>query len=337
MKSGDHTNLVLAGDIGGTKINLGLFLHSNENLEIQVEKSYPSREYSSLEDVVHSFLSEHTAVISAACFGIAGPVKKGSTKATNLPWLVSERSLKECFGWNHVRLVNDLVATALSIKILEKSEIVELYSGNQDSEGTIGLVAPGTGLGIALLAFVEGKRFPLPSEGGHVDFSPKNLHEIELLKYMLRDMSHVSIERLASGPGISTIYEWLKSLRDHTEPKWLQERFDRNDSSAVISEAAINDKEPLCVETMDMFVSILGSVTGNLALTGMAMGGIYLAGGICPKILPKLREGGFINAFLAKGRFKEFMSGIPVRVIMNDKAALLGAACCASELLEHCG
>jgi glucokinase len=335
MKSSDHENLVLAGDIGGTKTNLGLFFHNKENLQIQVEKSYPSREYSSLEDVVHSFLNEHATDISAACFGIAGPVKKGSTKATNLPWLVTEVGLKERFGWKHVRLVNDLVATALSIKILEKSEIAELYSGNQDSEGTIGIVAPGTGLGMALLAHVDGKRLPLSSEGGHVDFGPKNLHEIELLKYLFKKMSHVSVERLASGPGISIIYEWLKGLRDYTEPIWLQQRFDHKDSSEVISEAAINDGEPLCVETMDMFVSIFGSVTGNLALTGMTTGGIYLAGGICPKILPKLREGGFINAFLSKGRFEEFMSGIPIRVITNDKAALLGAACCASDLLDH--
>jgi glucokinase len=211
---------------------------------------------------------------------------------------------------------------------------LDLNPGKPNPEGTIGLVAPGTGLGMGLFVFVKGKRYPLPSEGGHVDFAPKNAQETELLRHLLRHMAHVSVERLVSGPGLLTIYSWLKEYRGHAEPKWLQEMFKLKDASQVISEAALAEEEPLCVESLDMFVSVLGSVAGNLALTAMATGGIYLAGGICPKILPKLTEAGFMKAFTAKGRFDEFLSGIPVRVILNDKAALMGAACCASDLLE---
>lgn len=333
MKTIGREELVLAGDIGGTKTNLALFSPNKERPVLWVRESYSSREASSLEELVEVFLTQHPETVSLACFGIAGPVTKGSVKTTNLPWVISERTLKDRFTWKKVRLMNDLAATAMSIAALEQSEVFDLNPGKPDPEGAIGLVAPGTGLGMGLFVFVKGKRYPLPSEGGHVDFAPKDMLEIEMLKHLLGKMAHVSVERLVSGPGLFTIYSWLKEYRGHTEPKWLQEMFKLKDASQVISEAALSEKEPLCAESLGMFVSVLGSVAGNLALTGMTTGGIYLAGGICPKILPKLTEAGFMKAFTAKGRFEEFLSGIPVRVILNDKAALLGAACCASELL----
>jgi glucokinase len=333
MKTISSKEFVLAGDIGGTKTNLALFSPNKKRPVLWVRESYSSRDASSLEELVEVFLTQHPETVSSVCFGIAGPVTKGSVKTTNLPWVVSERKLRDRFTWKKVRLMNDLAATAVSIAALGQSEVFGLNPGKTDPEGTVGVVAPGTGLGIALLVFVKGQRYPLPSEGGHVDFAPKDAQEIELLRHLLGQRSHVSVERLVSGPGLLTIYSWLKEYRGHTEPKWLQEMFTLKDASQVISEAALAEKEPLCVESLDMFVSILGSVAGNLALTGMTTGGIYLAGGICPKILPKLTEAGFMKAFTAKGRFEEFLSGIPVRVILNDKAALLGAACCASELL----
>jgi len=329
----DKTKFVLAGDIGGTKTNLALFHPAQSKPIPLVMESYSSGESSSLEELIETFLAKHIANVVSACFGIAGPVSKGSVRTTNLPWFVSANNLKDRFGWTNVRLINDLAATASSITVLEKQELAELNPGKPDLDGPIGIVAPGTGLGMALLMFLNGKAYPLQSEGGHVDFAPRDEPEIALLRHLMT--SHVSVERLASGPGLFTIYSWLKKYRNHIEPVWIQKRFQIEDASKVISEAALVEKEPICVESLEMFVSILGAATGNLALTGMTTRGIYLAGGICPKIMLKLKEGSFMKAFTAKGRFEELLSSIPVNVILNDKAALLGAACCAMELLEN--
>lgn len=329
----DSTPFILAGDIGGTKTNLALFAPDLKRPVPRVIESYSSRDVSCLEEIIEVFLAKHRVTVLSACFGIAGPISKGSVKTTNLPWIVSAHDLRKRFNWDNVSLINDLAATAASIAVLHDTELFELNPGRPDIEGTVGVVAPGTGLGMALLAFVKGKRYPLQSEGGHVDFAPRNALEIAMLQDLLP--SHVSVERLASGPGLFTIYSWLKGYRNYEEPAWLRERFRLGeDASQVVSEAALVEKDPVCSESMDMFISILGSTAGNLALTGMTTGGMYLAGGICPKILPRLTQGGFMQAFTAKGRFEELLSGIPVRVILNDKAALLGAACCAMELLE---
>jgi glucokinase len=332
-----NEGLMLAGDIGGTKTNLGLFEPGSGRPLMRVVASYPSYSASSLEEIIGEFLTLHPARVSAACFGIAGPVIKGVVKTTNLSWIVSESGLRERFSWDNVKLVNDLAATARSIPALEHSEACDLNPGRPDPQGTVGVVAPGTGLGMALLFFVNGKPHPLASEGGHVEFAPRDLKEIELLKHLFSKMPHVSVERLVSGPGLFTIYSWLKEYHHHTEPKWLLELFSLRDPSQVISEVAIEEREPLCIESLDLFTTILGSTAGNLALTAMTTGGIYLAGGIVPKILSKLRAGGFMKAFRAKGRFEEFLSEVPVRVVLNDKAALLGAACCASDLLAAGG
>lgn len=333
MKLNQKEGLILAGDIGGTKTNLGLYGRGTGRPLMKFVASYPSHSASSLEEIVGEFLTRYPVRVSAACFGIAGPVINGVVKTTNLTWIVSEGGLRERFGWDNVKLVNDLAATARSIPALEQSEVCDLNPGRPDPQGTVGVVAPGTGLGMALLVFVNGRPHPLASEGGHVDFGPRDVKEIELLTHLLSRMPHVSVERLVSGPGLLNIYSWLKEYHHHTEPKWLLELFSLKDPSQVISEVAIEEKEPLCIESLDIFTTILGAIAGNLALTAMATGGIYLAGGIAPKILPKLLDGGFIKAFTAKGRFEEFLSEVPVRVVLNDKAALLGAACCASDLL----
>ena len=332
MKIDHDTHFVLAGDIGGTKTNLAIFISNKERPILSVVESYPSRNASSLEHIIEVFLSKHNVKVDSACFGIAGPVSNGCVKTTNLPWVVSAKKLKELFNWEKVHLINDLAATASSIPFLQDYELVELNHGRHDPTGVVGVVAPGTGLGMALLVSINGKGYPLQSEGGHVDFAPRNSIEIAMLQDLLT--SHVSVERLASGPGLLTIYSWLKKYHNHREPAWIQERFQAGDASKIISDAALVEKEPLCVESLDMFVSILGAATGNLALTGMTTGGVYLAGGICPKILPKLKEEVFMKAFVAKGRFMELLSGIPVKVVLNDKAALLGAAYCAMDIME---
>ncbi|MCX5873607.1 MAG: glucokinase, partial [Deltaproteobacteria bacterium] len=249
MKTIDHTQFVLAGDIGGTKTNLALFSPYKKRPVPRVIESYSSRDASSLEEIIEVFLTKHRVTVLSACFGIAGPISKGSVKTTNLPWIVSAHELRERFNWKNVSLINDLVATAASIAVLRDTELFELNRGTPDTEGTVGVVAPGTGLGMALLAFVNGTGCPLQSEGGHVDFAPRNVLEIAMLQDLLT--SHVSVERLASGPGLFTIYSWLKGYRNYEEPAWLRERFRLGeDASQVVSEAALVEKDPTCVESL---------------------------------------------------------------------------------------
>jgi len=320
---------VLAGDIGGTKTSLALFA-AGEGLPLAMEiESYPSRESANLEKIVKKFLANRDAFISSVCFGIAGPVVNGRCKTTNLPWEVSEARLKKTFGWERVRLVNDLAATAMSIPLLNRREFSILNRGRPQEGGNIALVAPGTGLGQGLVTFHRGKAIPLPSEGGHVDFAPNNELEVELWRYLQQRLGHVSVERIVSGPGLGNIYAWLRDSGRHPEPEWLKERLLQEDPAKVIAECGLGEKHPLCVEALRTFVSVLGAVTGNLALTGLATGGVYLGGGIPPKILPALKKGIFSKAFADKGRFRGLLEKIPVRVIMNEQAALLGAAECA--------
>ena len=320
---------VLAGDIGGTKTNLGLFFRGRTRPIPKVIETYSSRDAPHLEALIAEFIKNHKEPITSACFGIAGPVVNGRCKTTNLPWEVTESRIKRRFNWSHVRLLNDLTATAQAIPLLNSREFLSLNRARAQKGQNIVLVAPGTGLGVALLIWRNEKHIPIASEGGHSDFSPNNDLEVELWRYLRRHYGHVSVERVLSGPGLVNIYSWLKESGRFREPAWLARMIKEMDPPRAITKAALDDTHPMCVETLNMFISILGAVAGNLALTGMATAGVYLGGGIPPKILPKLREGAFMKAFSNKGRFKGFMNKIPVRVILNDKAALLGAADCA--------
>jgi len=329
MSTANKGAFILAGDIGGTKTNLGLFTTGKRRPVLKVLEAYPSPESPNLEDIIDRFLERHKVSISNACFGIAGPVKNGRCKTTNLPWDVSERKLKNRFGWDQVLLVNDLTASAYAIPILTKRELFPLNQAKTAGKGNLGLIAPGTGLGTALMIWKEGQYVPVPSEGGHADFAPKNEAEIDLWQYLHQRVGHVSMERVLSGPGLFIIYCWLKYTGQGAEPTWLTHKMNEGDPPKVISEAALVERQPLCVKALDLFVSILGTAAGNLALTGLTRGGIYLGGGIAPRILPKLREGPFLRAFVDKGRLSGLLSQIPVRVILNDRAALIGAAVCA--------
>jgi glucokinase len=333
MTVSDSGGLVLAGDVGGTKTNLGLFRIGRGRPRPVIAVSYADREASSLEDLIARFLAEHRAQVQAASFGIAGPVRRGLCRATNLPWLVSERGISERFGWPRVRLINDLTATAKALPVLRRAEFAVVNKGKPERGGIVGIVAPGTGLGMALAVSHGGTINAIPSEGGHVDFAPRTGLQIELLLDLLRTMSHVSVERLASGPGLVTIHGWLREYRGTPTPEWLTELMTSRDPAAAISSAALDGSDELCVEALDLFVSILGAAAGNLALMGTTRGGMYLGGGIPPKILPRLLNGPFMEAFVAKGRFRGILEAIPVRVILNDKAALLGAACFAEEAI----
>jgi glucokinase len=327
--------VVLAGDIGGTKTSVGLFVMGKKRPEPLVVESFPSRGEPYLENIVDRFLEGHPASISSACFGIAGPVIDGRCKATNLPWVVSEAGMKRRFHWRHVRLLNDLAAAALAIPVLRRSELVSLNKGIMQKKGNLALLSPGTGLGQAMLAYKDGQYVPLSSEGGHVSFSPTTEEEIELWRYLRKKFDHVSVERVLSGPGLVNIYSWLRDSGRYREPDWLKELMTQGDPAKAISENALRKGEALCIESLRLYVSMLGSAAGSLALTGMALGGVYLGGGIPPKIVPALKKASFMKSFTGKGRFADFISRIPVRVILNEKAALLGASKVAFEALHR--
>ena len=327
-------DVVLAGDVGGTKTSVGLFVTGKKRPEPLVVESFASREAPHLENIVEHFLKSHPASISSACFGIAGPVINGRCRATNLPWVVSEAQMKRRFHWRHVRLFNDLAAAAVAVPLLRRSEQVFLNKGIVQKKGNLALLSPGTGLGQAMLIYKDGVYVPLSSEGGHVGFSPTTEAEIELWRYLRKKYGHVSTERVLSGPGLVNVYSWLRDSGRFEEPLWLKALMKEGDPAKAISENALRRRQALCVESLRSYVSMLGSAAGNLALTSMAVGGIYLGGGIPPKILPALKKGAFLKAFMAKGRFADFLAQIPVRVILNDKAALLGAAHTAFEALE---
>ena len=326
--------VVLAGDIGGTKTSIGLFVMGNKRPEPLVVETFPSRDAPHPENLVDRFLKRNPAPIASAGFGIAGPVLNGQCRTTNLPWVVSEARMKRRFHWRQVRLLNDLVAAALAIPLLRRSELVSLNKGMRQKQGNLALLSPGTGLGQAMLVFQDGKYAPLSSEGGHVDFSPTTEEEIELWRFLMKKFAHVSVERVLSGPGLVNIYTWLRDSGRFEEPLWLKELMKQGDPAKAISENALRKEQALCVESLRLYVSMLGNAAGNLALTGMAVGGVYLGGGIPPKILPGLKQGPFLKAFTDKGRFADFLARIPVRVILNEQGALLGAACAAFDALK---
>lgn len=324
--------MILAGDVGGTKTRLGLFHASRNKVLLRRSRIVSSRAFQSLEDIVDEFLLEDET-ISIACFGVAGPIVSGSAMATNLPWNVSVKSLQRTLSIGSVFLVNDLVANAYGIDVMERRDFTTLNRGRK-SIGNKALLSAGTGLGAAVMFWDGRNHVPSPSEGGHVEFGPKNRLELGLLRYLFERFGHVSYERVLSGAGLFNIYQFLRDTgKCGKEPGWLSARFEKEDPAAVIAEAARLQKSTPCGAALELFVSIYGAAAGNLALQVMASGGIYIGGGIAPKIIWKLNEGAFIKAFKDKGRLTPLVQRIPVKVIMNDQAALLGAAAHAARLL----
>lgn len=318
---------ILAGDIGGTKTHLALFDSSGRESSSFDEQTFPSADYDGLESIIAEFLNNSETKIDRACFGIAGPVIDGVCRTPNLPWVVSETSLKGALHLQHVRLINDLEATAYGISTLEPDELVTLNAGERSETGNIALIAAGTGLGEAALIW-EGTNYAvLASEGGHADFAPRNELEMSLLRYLLTLKSRISYERVLSGPGLVNVYNFLKTDGHAEEPVWLAEEIAATDDKAkTISQCALAGTAELCTRALDLFVSVYGAQAGNLALIFKASGGVYVGGGIAPKIVDKLKDGTFINAFKDKGRLSPLVASMPVHVIMNPKTALLGAA-----------
>ena len=323
-----HRNLVLAGDIGGTKTNLALFSVRGDKLRAESQHNFPSKRYSGLIPVLQEFLAGGDHAIDAACFGIAGPVVDGKVKTPNLPWMLDTADLRPTRSSSmRSTLLNDLEAGAYGIFTLENDEFYTLNEGTMRHAGNKALIAAGTGLGQAIL-HDDGHHFhPLASEGGHADFAPRNELEIELLRYLLARFGHVSYERVVSGPGLLNIYRFLKDARGLEEPAWLTERLAAaDDPSAVISQAALAKEAEICVEALNLFVTVYGAEAGNLALRAKAVRGLYVGGGIAPKILDKLKDGTFMKAFVDKGRYTDLLAATPVQVILNPQAALRGAA-----------
>jgi len=317
--------LVLAGDIGGTSTRLAYFDSDDGKLVPLVESRFPSRESGSLEEIVGRFVTEHGLVAQGACFGIAGPIRRGTVRTPNLPWSVDGAELARILGLESVKLINDLEANACGIDLLGPEDFAVLNQGVPDPTGTIAVISAGTGLGEALAYWDGTAHRPLPSEGGHADFAPRNELETELLLFLRAEHGRVSTERLVSGPGLRNIYRFLHDARRLPETPAIVEAMRTGDPSAVITRAALAGDCALCSQVLDLFVSLYGAEAGNVALRLLTTGGVYLGGGIAPKIIERLKGPGFMLAFTAKGRLSPLLETIPVRVILNDRAALLGA------------
>lgn len=315
--------MILAGDVGGTKVVLALFEDISLRKKEKIQK-FASKDYANFEDIVKAFLPKDQK-INCACFGIAGPIQENKCHATNLPWTIDGKELEKNLGISKVHLINDLEANAWGVFTLSEEEIYVLNPG-KEKKGNRALISAGTGLGEAGFYFDGNKHFPFASEGGHAGFSPDNEEEVELWRYIKEKFGHASFERFLSGHGIEQIYRFYVENKKEKEQDEVRERIKTEDPALVISENALEKKCPICIKTMDRFVSIYGGEAGNLALKFLALGGVYVGGGIAPKILELLKNGIFMRSFMNKGRFKPFLSEIPVKIILNPETALLGAA-----------
>ena len=329
--------MILAGDVGGTKVHLALYSFESGRLKQVRDQRFAAHQFPSLDAVVDRFLQgdggdgadakpADRSQILAACFGAPGPVRDGRLKLTNLPWVLDARELSRALKLDHIFLINDLEANGYGIAELAPEAIHTLMPGDPASAGHRGLISAGTGLGEALLIW-DGRAYrPLPSEGGHCDFGARTDREVRLLEYLRQKLGHVSWERVVSGIGIQNIYAFLRDAEKLEEPAWLRDRMLAEDPNAVIGACAADGSSALCIETMKMFRNAYGAEAGNLALKLLATGGIYLGGGIAPKMLDAFGDGEFRQGFLDKGRLSPVLEAIPVRIILDESCALLGAA-----------
>jgi glucokinase len=317
--------MILAGDIGGTNTRLAFFEGTVDHLKPEDIEVFPSGQHKGPGEIIQKYLSKHQHSVEAACFGLPGAVVDGKVSTPNLPWEVDAAHLARELGLGRVELINDLFANAHGIAALHDRDFVVLNQGVPAQAGNRALISAGTGLGEAgLLAEMGGYR-PFPSEGGHVDFAPRNELQIDLLRHLMGRFGRVSYERVLSGPGLFNIYQFLRDTKRAEEPAWLAEEIAKGDPSAAVAKSGLAGKAEISVQTLDIFASIYGAEAGNLALKVMATGGVFIGGGIAPKIVEKLKSPEFMEAFTSKGRVTPLMRNIPVRVITNEKTALLGA------------
>jgi glucokinase len=322
--------MILAGDIGGTNARLAYFQRQNGHLRLISERVFPSREHSEFGEIVSRFLDDSGTKPEVACFGIAGPVRNGRVETSNLPWVIEQSRLASQIHLPSTWLINDLEASAWGIGAMGAADLVPLNQVSGPIVGNQAVIAPGTGLGQAGL-FWDGQRHSVfACEGGHADFAPQGDLQIELLRYLTNRFGHVSYERVLSGPGLVNVYEFLREGGKDKESPELAAEIKKGDAAAAISRAAMAGSSALAEKALDLWIAVYGAEASNLALKIMATGGLFLTGGISPKILDKLKGPIFMKAFLAKGRLRPLVEAIPVQVVTNDKAGLLGAARCAA-------
>lgn len=312
-------NMILAGDIGGTNTRLCLFENGKS---VGEEKKFPSQKFQSLEEIIAEFLGQRK--VAKGCFGVAGPVREGKCKITNLSWEIDEKRIAKELGIESVHLLNDLEANAYGLRAIERKDFFLLHEG-KEQRGNQALIAAGTGLGEAGLIWNGKEHLPFACEGGHVGFSPRDDLEIELFLFLRKKFGHVSFERVVSGPGLHNIFQFLVETGKETLSQDVKDAMNSSDPSKIISEWGISGKDRACKRALDWFISIYGAEAGNMALKFLSLGGFFVGGGIAPKIIDALKLGAFHQAFIDKGRFKELLETIPIRVVLNDNAALLGA------------
>lgn len=322
---------VVSGDVGGTKTRLAVVAVDGANLHIEQEHTFASGDYPEFGEVLGQFLRD-IDVPTSASFGIAGPVRGRVAQATNLPWRVDADELERKFGFSACSLLNDLEATAWGLQALGTSDLLSLHEGSPGICGNAAVIAPGTGLGEAGLYWDGSRYHPFATEGGHASFSPGNERDTALLLHLQKAYGHVSWERILSGPGLVSLHKFNCAYHRATMPDWLQLQMQHGDGAAAVANAAMQGRDELCVDTLDWFVRLFGAEAGNLALKVMAKGGLFLGGGIPPRIVKTLQGGTFLEGFFSKGRMRPLLESMPVQLILNDRAALYGPAVYASRL-----
>lgn len=319
--------MILAGDIGATRVRLAAFQTEGNQLHRIFEKTYKSQDHSDVVEPIKDFVTSESILVHSACFGVAGPVRAGRSKISNLDWTIDSRELASQLKLASVGLLNDLEAYAYGVDALDSKDFVTLSEGAEDAEGNRAVISARTGLGVAGMYWDGFRHHPFACEGGHTDFAPKNDLEMELAQYLRKKHEHVSCERILSGPGIKNIYEFLRDAKKAEEPEWLRQQLSQaKDQPALISQLALEGKAEICEKTLSIFVSAYGSETGNCALNFMATGGVFIGGSIAAKIVPKMRDPIFMKSFLAKGRMHSLLADMPVKIVMNDDAGIIGAA-----------
>jgi len=319
--------MILAGDIGATRTRLAAFQTEGNRLQCVVEKTYVSQEYGGLAEVLPQFIRGEGIPVHSACFGVAGPVRAGRSKISNLPWIIDSRELVKQLKLDSVGLLNDMEAYAYGIDALESQDFVALSEGSEDAEGNRAVISAKTGLGVAGLYWDGFRHHPFACEGGHADFAPRDEIQTELLGYLQKKYGRISCERILSGPGIRNIYEFLRDTNRAQEPTWLRDELTTaHDLPAAISRLAMEGKAPICDQTLSIFVSVFGAETGNCALRYMSTGGIFIGGIIAAKNVSKMQNPVFMESFLDKGRMEDLLKDIPVKIILNDDCGLIGAA-----------
>ena len=319
--------MILAGEIGATRTRLAAFETEGNRLNCVVEKTYPSQKHEGLAEILADFIKTEGIPVHSACFGVAGPVRAGRSKISNLPWIIDASELAKQLKLNSVGLLNDLEAYAYGIDGLDSKDFIPLSEGSEEADGNRAVISAKTGLGMAGLYWDGFRHHPFACEGGHADFAPRNELQTELLVYLQKKYGRISCERVLSGPGIRNIYDFLRDTHKADEPDWLRTQVGAApDPPALISQLALEGKSAICDQALSIFVSVFGAQTGNCALNFMSTGGIFIGGSIAAKIVPKMKDPVFMESFLDKGRMGALLKDVPVKIVANDDCGMIGAA-----------